>query len=253
MNWQEEKDKLGKEILGLLYDSNMIDTWYKSKPEGWTLFSGLWSPIYINLRNLGSFPSILRKIGYALGRLIKEECKEINRIIGIASAGVPIATAISLENNIAMCYTRKLEGIKNINDFQEKISKYGQHKLVEGVIENGDKIALIDDLVTKLDSKLIAREQLNIEVLNRSLIVECENIIVILDREQGAEELAKKNNVNLFSLIPFTSKGIHWLKDKFSDIESEIINDYLINTEKYQNKEVQERMKSLSLNNIKKK
>ncbi|MBY9005838.1 MAG: hypothetical protein KGD63_03685 [Candidatus Lokiarchaeota archaeon] len=242
MNWNEEKEKLGKEILGLLYDANMIDTWYKSRPEGWILFSGLWSPIYINLRNLGSFPHILERIGYALGRLIKEESKEINRIVGIASAGVPIVTAISLAIKIPMCYTRKIEGVKDLNDFQEKISNYGQHKLVEGIIEDRDKIALIDDLVTKLDSKLIAQEQLNIEVSNRKINIECKDIIVILDREQGAEELAKKKELRLHSLIPFTSKGIHWLKDKFSNIEYEIISDYLGNTKKYQNKDLQKKL-----------
>ena len=249
MIWNEEKEKLGKEILGLLYDANMIDTWYKSKPDGWTLFSGLWSPIYINLRYLGSFPHILKKIGYTLGRLIEEECKDVNRIIGIASAGVPIATSISLEHNIPMCYTRKLEGVKNLDDFQEKISKYGQHKLVEGVIENGDRIALVDDLVTKLDSKLIAREQLNIEVSKRNINIVCNDIIVILDREQGAGELATQNGIRLTSLIPFTSKGIYWLKNKFSDIENEVINDYLTNTEKYQDKKLQQQLKNQSRKN----
>jgi len=247
MNWIEEKQELGREILELLYDANMIDTWYKSKPEGWTLFSGLWSPIYINLRLLGSFPGIMKKVGHALGRLIKEECKDINRIVGIASAGVPIATAISLESNIPMCYTRKLEGIKNLNDFQEKISQYGQHKLVEGIIEEDDKIALIDDLVTKLDSKLIAREQLNYEISRRNIKAECNQIVVILDREQGAEELARQNDLHLTSLIPFNSKGIYWLKDKFSDIENEVINGYLANSEKYQNKDIQEELKRLSI------
>ncbi|MBN1215483.1 MAG: hypothetical protein JXA99_08555 [Candidatus Lokiarchaeota archaeon] len=245
MDWNEEKDFLGKEILELLYDANMIDTWYKSKPEGWNLISGLWSPLYINLRNLGSYPHILERIGYALGKLIKEECKDIDRIIGIASAGVPIATAISLSSKIPMCYTRKIEGIKNIKDFQKNISQYGQHKLVEGIIENGDNIALVDDLVTKLDSKLIAQEQLHLEVSNRSLEVRSNYIIVILDREQGAGDLAKIHNINLISLIPFTSKGIYWLKDKLSKIEYEIIIDYLKNTEKYQDKDLQQKLTNM--------
>ncbi|MFX1381079.1 MAG: orotate phosphoribosyltransferase [Promethearchaeota archaeon] len=249
MLWAEEKEKLGKEILELLYDANMIDTWYKSRPEGWILFSGLWSPLYINLRHLGSFPSILKKIGYALGRLIQEECNNIDLLIGIASAGVPIATAISLENDIPMSYTRKLEGVKTLEDFQEKISEYGQHNLVEGIIKEGDNVALVDDLVTKLGSKLIALEQLKTEASKRNINITCKNIIVILDREQGAKELAKKNGLVLSSLIPFNSKGIHWLKDKFSDIENQIINDYLINTEKYQDIETREELKSLSIKN----
>jgi uridine monophosphate synthetase len=246
MNWIEEKEKLGKEVLELLYDANMIDTWYKSRPEGWTLFSGLWSPLYINLRSLGSHPEILKKIGHALGRLIQQECKNIDTIVGIASAGVPIATAISLENNIPMCYTRKIEGVKTLDDFQNKISQYGQHNLVEGDIKEGGNFSLVDDLVTKLDSKLIALEQLKLEASRRKIRISCKNIIVILDREQGAETLAKKNELILSSLIPFNSKGIFWLKEKFSDIEYEIINDYLKNTEKYQDINLQEEIKSMS-------
>ena len=247
MNWIIEKEKLGKEILELLYDANMIDTWYKSRPEGWTLFSGLWSPLYINLRPIGSYPIILRKIGIALGRLIQEECNDIGRIVGIASAGVPIATAISIVNEIPMCYTRKLEGIKKLEDFQNKISKYGQHNLVEGFLKEGDNYALVDDLVTKLDSKLIALEQLKAEASKRKLKIICKNIVVILDREQGADKLANENGLILSSLIPFNSKGIDWLKEKFSDLEYEIISDYLKNTEKYQDLNKQEELKSLSI------
>ena len=50
MGWSEEKDQHGKEIIGMLYDQGMIRTWYRDKPEGWTLVSGIWSPFYIQLR-----------------------------------------------------------------------------------------------------------------------------------------------------------------------------------------------------------
>ena len=42
--------------------------------------------------------------------------------------------------------------------------------------------------------------------------------------------------------VPFTSKGIYWLKDKLSKIEYEIIIDYLKNTEKYQDKDLQQKL-----------
>ncbi|MBN1801703.1 MAG: hypothetical protein JW891_09375 [Candidatus Lokiarchaeota archaeon] len=246
MNWQEEKEQLGREIVNLLYECNMIDTWYKSKPEGWTLFSGLWSPLYINLRLVGGFPIVLKKIGYALARLIKEEIKNTSQIVGIASAGVPIATAISVEGEIPMGYTRKLEGIKDLNDFQNKISSYGQHNLVEGTFLDGEKIVLVDDLVTSLGSKLIAREQVLFEASRRNINIDCNDIVVILDREQGADKLAKEKNLSLFSLIKFTSNGIHWLKERFSKVEYDIISDYLMNTEKYQDKQIQQELKKLA-------
>ncbi|MFX1237914.1 MAG: orotate phosphoribosyltransferase [Promethearchaeota archaeon] len=245
MNWIEEKQKLSREIVELLYKYNMIDTWYKSKSEGWTLFSDLWSPIYINLRLVGGYPNVLKKIGHALARLIEEECKDASLIVGIASAGVPIATAISVEGGIPMAYTRKLEGVKNLNDFQEKLSSYGQHNLVEGNIRDSENIILIDDLVTSLGSKLIAREQVLFEASRRNVTITCDNIVVILDREQGAEKLAKEKGLSLFSLIRFTSDGIHWLKDKFSDVEYEVISDYLNNTDKYQDKKIQSEVKKM--------
>lgn len=80
-----------------------------------------------------------------------------------------------------MCYTRKLEGVKNINDFQEKISEYRQHNLVEGFFSAGDNMALIDDLVTKLDSKLIALEQLKSEANKRKIGINCKNVNEIVN------------------------------------------------------------------------
>lgn len=243
MSWKIEKEKLGKEITEMLYDAGMIRTWYRDKPEGWTLISGLWSPLYINLRPLGSHPEILKKAGFALGRIVKEECKKINRIVGLATAGVPIAAAMAIEGNYPMGYTRKIEGVKTVEEFREKITQYGQHAMVEGEFDNEDNIALVDDLVTKLGSKLIAVEQFRAEANRRKIDAKTDTIIVLLDREQGAEEMAKENKLNLYSLIPFKTKGIEWLKEKFSNIEYETLSDYLQNSEKYQNKDLQEKLK----------
>ncbi len=245
MSWAKEKELLGKEIIELLYDNHMIKTWYNSKPEGWKLISGIWSPLYINLRLIGSYPMVLKKVGYALGRLIEEECDDINRIVGIASAGVPIAASISLQKNIPLCYTRKLQGVKSLSEFKEHIKKYGQHSLVEGIIENGDNIALIDDLVTKLDSKLIAIEQLLSEAKIRNIRVIGKSIVVLVDREQGAEVLANEYDLKLFSLIPFKSLGIEWLKNKLSKVEYDVLKDYLNNIDKYQNKQIQDTLRNL--------
>jgi orotate phosphoribosyltransferase len=247
MQWKDEKDKLGKEITEMLYDAGMIRTWYKDKAEGWTLISGLWSPLYISLRPLGSHPEILKKVGYAMGRIIKEECKNVNRVVGIATAGVPIATAISLEANIPMAYTRKIEGVKNVEDFRSKITEYGQHDLIEGEFNNGDQVILVDDLVTMLSSKLVAIEQFKAEMIRRKTTASCDSVIVLLDREQGAEKLAETNQLRLFSLIPFKSKALNWLKNKFSKIEYDVLTDYLANTDKYQNKTLQEDLKSKAI------
>lgn len=241
MTWDIEKIKFGKEITGELYDAGMIKTWYRDCPQGWILISGLWSPIYLNLRTLGSHPAILRRIGYALTRLIQEECL-CNRVVGIATAGIPIATAISIHSGIPMGYTRKLEGVQTLAEFNEKISQYGQHALVEGEFESGDSIALVDDLVTQLNSKLIAREQMITEAQSRDIEINCNTIVVLVDREQGAHQSAVQSGLSLHSLIPFQSEALEWLKSKFSQIEYDIISHYFQDPTYYQNKQIQQEL-----------
>jgi len=225
-----------KEIMAELYGHGLIKTWFRDRPEGWKLVSGLWSPFYIQLRSLPSYPSLLKKIGQQMGEMIKKKC-DVDRVLGIAMAGIPIAAAISVEHGIPLCYTRKLEGVTSLEKLNISATKYGEHSLVEGEIKDGDKFVAVDDLVTKFDSKLIAIEQLKMEGKRRGVEVECRDVAVIIDREQGAAKIAKEHGIRLHALIPFKSRGIEWLKDFITDREYEVIRDYLNNSEKYQDKE----------------
>ena len=241
MTWTEEKELLGKEIMELLYEKRLIKTWYRDKPRGWTLISGIWSPFYIQLRPLCSFPDLLKNVGTAMGRMIRQEIPEITKVVGVAMAGIPIATAIALVEGIPATFTRKLEGVRTLEDLQKVIKQYGEHALLEGELKDGDNLVIVDDLVTKFDSKLIGIEQVKFEAERRGLNdVNVNAVVVLLDREQGATDIAKQHNIALHSLIPFKSKGIDWLADKMSSIEVTIIKDYLKTPEKYQKTELQQ-------------
>jgi len=245
MDWPEEKEQAGKEIIETLYGNGMIKTWYRDKPEGWTLVSGIWSPFYIQLRPIGSFSNstyLLGSVGKVMGRMIINECPDVNKIVGVAAAGVPIATAITLKERIPMCYTRKLEGVKTVEQFEARIKEYGEHALVEGELNEEDTLAIVDDLVTKFDSKLIAKKQVEYEAQKRNVSVICKDVAVLFDREQGAEQRARDLGMNLHSVIPFKSKGIDWLRGKMSEEECRVIADYLSNDKKYQDKEVQKQL-----------
>ena len=206
----------------------MLLTSFRDKPEGWTLHSGLWSPFYIQLRILSSFPETLEKVGQALGNLVKEEAPHINRLVGIAFAGIPIATAMSLSTGIPACHTRKIIGVRTEQELQEAISKYGQHTLLEGEVNDGDAICIVDDLVTGMESKLVARGQVIAELEKRSISdFTVDDIAVVVDRQQGARQRANELKINLHSLIDLVDEGLLLIKDKMKDEEFTMVSDYL--------------------------
>lgn len=245
-NWDQEKDLLGKEIITELYNNHMILTWYRDNPKGWILHSGNWSPFYIQLRELSAFPYLLKKVGSGLARLIHEEIPKTDMVIGLAMAGIPIATAITVEGQIPSAFTRKVEG--QVENYEELIQKYGQHSLIEGRLEDGQNVILIDDLVSYFTSKLQGIHICSYEAKKRNIHLNVKDILVLLDREQGGSDEAKRHNVNLHALIPFKSRGIDWLKDSLAPIEYQVLSEYLEDPEKYQDPALQEKLKNESLN-----
>jgi orotate phosphoribosyltransferase len=247
MGWEQDKEQAAREILKLLYEHRMIRTFYRDKPEGWTLISGLYSPLYIQLRPLASYPSVFEKVCTALVRLMREEAPSLNRVIGIAMAGVPIAAGMSIAGRISAGFTRKIENVKSLEEFRKVITNYGEHALLEGDLNPGDRIAIVDDLVTRFDSKLIALEQVKYEIQRRKLSeIECKTVIVVLDREQGGQEAATKAGLELLSLIRFKSVGLPLLQDVMDKEEWETIATYLQTPNRFQNKEVQSHLAALA-------
>lgn len=231
----ENLEALKKEIMSDIYQNRMFLTSSRDKKEGWTLVSGLWSPFYIQLRLLSSFPKTMKKVGAAMSTLLKEVAPEVNKIVGIAFAGVSIATAVSLESGLPALHTRKMIGVKSSEDLTKAISKYGQHALLEGVLENGDVLCIIDDLVTGMTSKLVARDQIIAEAERRGIgKIECNNIAVIIDRQQGAEEKAKESGLRLHSLIKFVDEGLPLIKKLMTSEEYDTITSYLEDPSRYQ-------------------
>ncbi len=223
-------EDLKKNIMQDIYEKRMILTSVRDRPEGWTLHSGLWSPFYIQLRVLSSFPETLKLVGNALSIMIKEEAPSVNRLVGIAFAGIPIATAVSLESGIPACHTRKILGVRTERELYEAIEKYGQHSLMEGEVQDGDVLCLVDDLVTGMESKLVGRAQVLAELKKRDISdVSVDDIAVIIDRQQGAQERAKDLNIRLHSLIDLVDEGLPLIQDSMSEEEYQIVSEYLTN------------------------
>ncbi len=243
MTWANEKQEAAKEILILLYQHRMIRTFYRDRPQGWTLVSGLYSPLYIQLRPLASYPEVFEKVCRSMARMVHEEAPEINRVVGIAMAGVPIAAGMALAGGIPAGFTRKMENVKSAAAFQEAITRYGEHSLLEGELVSGDRIALVDDLVTRFDSKEVALEQVKYEIRKRGLSnIELEKVMVVLDREQGGAEAARRRGIELLSLISFKTAGLALLENVMNRVEWETLRHYLDDPQYFQEEATQKEL-----------
>ena len=231
-------DSLGilkRNIMNEIYQNRMLLTSSRDKKEGWTLISGIWSPFYIQLRLLSSYPETLKKVSQAMTTLLREEAPNANKVIGVAFAGIPIATAVSIESGLPACHTRKILGVRTEEELHKAIQEYGQHSLLEGVVEEGDVLCIVDDLVTGMESKLIARAQVQAEIEKREVQdVVCDDVAVVLDRQQGAKMRAKEAGIRLHTLIDFVDEGLPFLQDSMDSEEFKLITNYLADPSKHQ-------------------
>ena len=135
---------------------------------------------------------------------MREELPEATQLVGLAAAGVPFAAGFAYKLGLPMGYTRKLPGVRRVADLDRDAAaeSYGSHRLVEGGFRAGDRVALVDDLVTGFDSKEIALRQLELELERRGLEdVRAEAVVVFLERGAEARRRAAAAGVRLVSLL----------------------------------------------------
>lgn len=133
-----------KEQVQIAEDLLTIEAVALNVKEPFTWASGLKSPIYCDNRLTMSYPAVRRRIAQGLARKIKATFPEVAVIAGTATAGIPHAAWIAEELDLPMVYIRS------------KPKDHGKGNQIEGRIEAGAKMVVIEDLISTGGSVLEA-------------------------------------------------------------------------------------------------
>lgn len=151
-------NRLSQEIAQVLLDVEAI----KLQPKDpFTWASGWKSPIYCDNRVSLSFPAARTKIKNALVKLIQTEYPKVEAIAGVATAGIPQGALVAEELGLPFIYVRS------------KSKGHGLTNQIEGKVVEGQKVVVLEDLVSTGGSSLAAIDALNeagVDVLGMSAI-----------------------------------------------------------------------------------
>jgi orotate phosphoribosyltransferase len=149
------------------------------------LTSGKISPYYIDLRIVPSFPDTFQKITNFYVDFIQNErgVKNFERIAGIPVAGIPFTALIAYNLKKPFLYIRK--GVR----------LHGRQRRIEGILAPGDRVLLVDDLIT---TGLSLRKAAKAITAEGGVVTDA---VVLLDRQEGGKENLGKDKIKLHALL----------------------------------------------------
>ncbi|SEM46281.1 orotate phosphoribosyltransferase [Mesobacillus persicus] len=174
-----------KQIAGRLLDIQAVSL----KPnDPFTWSSGLRSPIYCDNRLTLSYPKIRKEIAQGLQELILTHFPEAEMVAGTATAGIPHAAWVSDLLESPMCYVRS------------KAKGHGKGNQIEGAVLPGQKVVVVEDLISTGGSVISAVEAL------REAGCEVLGAVAIFTYElEKGKELLREAGVEVYSLTDFTT------------------------------------------------
>ena len=149
------------------------------------------SPVYVNLRLLVSNPRALARAARVMQETVQTlqamrhpQVQSFQRVCGIPFGGLHLATAFSLRSRVPLIYIHPAK------------ERNGNRVFVEGLYNTGEHVLLIDDLVTSGGGILETGRFL---AANAGLQVR--DVLVLLDRQEGAKEQLRARGYNLISIL----------------------------------------------------
>jgi orotate phosphoribosyltransferase len=139
------QESVASEVATKLLEIEAIKINHKN-PFTWS--SGWKSPIYCDNRMALSFPAIRTFIKEGLVKAIRDTYKDAECIAGVATAGIPQGALVADELSLPYIYVRP------------KPKDHGMGNLIEGKIEKGQKVVLVEDLISTGGSSLKAAQSL---------------------------------------------------------------------------------------------
>lgn len=174
-----DKEKKQDELIKELYNINCI------KFGEFILKSGQKSPVYVDLRPVMSHPKVFKLlVQQACNKILWEGLHNTSNIIcGVPDGAVPLATRIAGELSKPLIMKRK------------EAKEHGTKKMIEGDFEKGDRVLIIEDVITTGGSILEVKEALGKEELSVT------DAFVCLDREQKGRENLIQKGCNVHALF----------------------------------------------------
>ena len=142
-----------KKVAKLLMDIKAV---FLRPNEPFTWASGIKSPIYCDNRLTLSYPEVRDVIENGLAEMIKKNYPEVEAIAGTSTAGIAHAALVANILGLPMAYVRA------------SAKDHGRNNQIEGKIDKGQKVVVIEDLISTAGS-----------------VIEVVNVL----RENGAEVL----------------------------------------------------------------
>ena len=181
--------------------------------EPFTWASGWKSPIYCDNRIILSFPIIRTYVRETMGKKIENQFGKPDVIAGVATGAIGIGALVAQYLNLPFVYVRP------------EPKSHGRKNQIEGFVEAGQNIVVVEDLISTGKSSLNAVKALKEAGLNVKGMV-----AIFTYGFQVADDNFKENNLDLFTLSNYENLLEQATETNYiNEKEQEILTSWNVN------------------------